>query len=125
MLDVRAVGYGLGCFVILHIGYLCLEALASNVFFAMLWLFVATSVLSGGVTGYLAERRRFVSLLVLAIGVVACVCLLHFVRSWFGLPSVAGGSSGVMALVAMCLTFIVPAVVIGGAIGASISRVHA
>ena len=125
MPDFRAIAYGLGCFVILHVGYLYLERLAMNLFFAMLWLLVAASVLSGVVTGYLARRRVFASLLVLGIGVVTCICLLHVVRSWFGLPNDGGDLSGVAALAFTCALFIIPAVLVGGAIGSSVSRAHA
>jgi hypothetical protein len=125
MLDSRAIAYGLGFFVVLHVGYLYLERLAMNLFFAMLWLLVAASVLSGVVTGYLARRSVFASLLVLGIGVATCICLLHLVRSWLGLPNYGVDLSGVAALAVACALFIIPAVLIGGAIGSSLSPAHA
>jgi hypothetical protein len=123
--DTRAIVYGLGAFLILHVGYLFLGASITNAFLPMAWLFFATPFLAGGVTGYLAQRQPFLSLLVLGVAVTICVSVLHLLWSWLGLRTGEGGLSGAVTLGIFALVFVLPMVVIGGAIGAFISRAHA
>ena len=122
MPDVRAIAIGVGFFAVLHISFLFLEAQARGLFVPLALLFAATTVLSGMVTGYLARRRQFISLLLEGAGVSVCVGSLHLVRNLAGLRSdVINGWNGAATLVLFCLIFVVPLVVLGGAIGASIA----
>jgi hypothetical protein len=122
--DARAIVYGLGVFLILHVGYLYLEASITNAFLPMVWLFFATPVLAGGVTGYFAQRQPFLSLLVLGIAASVCVGLLHMLWTWLGLHNSVGGLSGSVTLGIFSLVFVLLAVIVGGAVGAYISRAH-
>jgi hypothetical protein len=122
--DGLAIAYGLGAFSILHVGYLFLEASITNTFIVMMWLFFATPVLAGGVTGYFAQRRPFPALLILGIAVACCVGILHLLGPWLGFGNGVGGLGGSVTLVVFSLMFVLPMVVIGGAIGSYISRAH-
>ena len=122
--DIRAIVYGLGTFLILHVGYLFLEESITDAFLPMMWLFCATPVLAG-VTGYSARRQPFLSLLVLGVAVTICISVLHVLWSWLGLRRGAGDLSGAVTLGVFSLIFVPFAVVVGGAIGAFISRAHA
>ena len=123
--DIFAITSGLGAFLILHAGYIYLEASITGAFLAMAWLFFAAPVLSGGVTGYLAQRRPFLSLLVLGVVVAACIGVLRSLGPWLGVRTDLGGFSGSVTLGVFSLIFVLPMVVIGGAMGAFISRARA
>ena len=123
--DILAITSGLGAFLILHVGYIYLEASITNAFLAMAWLFFATPVLSGGVTGYLAQRQPFLSLLVLGVAVAVCIGVLRLLGSWLGIRTGVSGLSGSVTLGVFSLIFALPMVVIGGAIGAFISHARA
>jgi hypothetical protein len=123
--DILAIASGLGAFLILHIGYIYLEVWITNAFWAMVCLFFATPVLSGGVTGYLARRQPFLSLVVLGVAVAACIGGLRLLGSWLGIRTGVGGLTSSVTLGVFSLIFVLPMVVIGGAIGAFISRARA
>jgi hypothetical protein len=123
--DSLAIAYGLGAFLILHVGYLFLEASITNGFMAMAWLFFATPVLAGGVTGYFAQTKPFSALLVQGVAVAICVSMLHLLGPWLGFRDGARGLGGSVTLGIFSLVFLLPMVVIGGAIGSFISRAHA
>ena len=123
--DILAIASGLGAFLILHVGYIYLEASFTNAFLAMSWLFFATPVLSGGVTGYLARRQPFLSLVALGVAVAVCIGVLRVFGSWFGLRPGVDGLTGSVTLGVFSLIFVLPMVVIGGAIGAFIARARA
>jgi choline-glycine betaine transporter len=123
--DILAIASGLGAFLILHIGYIYLEAWITNAFWVMACLFFATPVLSGGVTGYLARRQPFLCLVVLGVAVAVCIGVLRPLSSWLGIRMGVGGLSSSVTLGVFSLIFVLPMVVIGGAIGAFISRARA
>ena len=123
--DTRAIIYGLGAFLILHVGYLFLETSITNAFLPMMLLFFATPVLAGGVTGYFVQRQPLICLLVLGIAVTICISVLHVLWSWLGLRTGAADWSGAVTLGVFSLIFVPFAVIIGGAMGAFISRAHA
>lgn len=122
--DGLAIAYDLAAFLILHVGYLFLEASITNAFMVMMWLLFATPVLAGGVTGYFAQGRPFLALLILGVAVACCVGILHLLGPWLGFGKGVGGLGGSFTLVVSSLVFVLPMVVIGGAIGSYISRAH-
>lgn len=122
--DGLAIASGLGAFLILHVGYLFLEASITNAFMVMMWLFFATPILAGGVTGYLAQGRPFLALLILGMAVACCVGILHLLGAWLGFGKGVAGAGGTVTLVVFSLVFTLPMVFIGGAIGSYISRAH-
>jgi hypothetical protein len=122
--DSLAIACGLGAFLILHIGYLFLEVSITNGFMAMAGLFFAAPVLAGGVTGYFAQARPLRALLVLGVAVAICVSMLHLLGPWLGFRNGVGGWGGSVTLGVFLLAFLLPMVVIGGAMGSFISRAH-
>jgi hypothetical protein len=62
---------------------------------------------------------------VLGLAVTIGIGVLHLLWSRLGYRPDVGGSSGSFALGVFSLVFVLPAVVVGGAIGAFISSVHA
>jgi hypothetical protein len=118
--DFRAIGIGVVFYSALQFAFLFLEAQAERMFLPLIWLFFATPVLAGMVTGYLVRRRRLPSLLLEGAAISVCTGALHMMRGVAGLPGNVA-LSGTAALVLFCLLFVLPLVVVGGAIGASVA----
>jgi hypothetical protein len=123
--DTLAIASGLGAFLTLHVAYIYLEASIMNAFLAMAWLFFATPVLAGGLTGYLAQRQPFLSLLVLGVAIAVCIGGLRWLGLWLGIRTGVSGLSGSVTLGVFSLIFVLPMVIVGGAVGAFISRARA
>lgn len=123
--DSRAIAFGLAVFLCLHISYLFLETAIKDALLPMVWLFFATPVLAGVVTGHFARRRPFVSLLVLGVLVAICVSALHLLWPWLGLRADMAPGQGVAALGVMSLMFMLPLVIVGGAVGVALPRAKA
>jgi len=122
--DGLAIAFGLGAFLILHVGYIFVQASITNAFMAMVFLYFATPVLVGGITGYFAQRQPLPALLVLGVAVAISVGVLHLLGPWLGFPTGAGDLGGSVTLAMFSLVFALPMVVIGGAVGSYISRAH-
>jgi hypothetical protein len=120
--DSLAVIYGLLAFLMLHVGYLYADAAIENAFMAMMWLFFATPVLAGSITGYFAQRRPLLCLLALGAAIAVSVSLVHAYRVGLGIRSPAGGLGGTVALGVFSLVFQLPMALIGGAVGAYVAR---
>lgn len=115
--DRRAIMYGLGVFLCLHLGYLFLETALARAFVPLVYLFFATPVLAGALTGYLARRRPLASLVVLGVLVALGVSTFHVLWAWLGLRADAGGGEGAARLGLLSLLFALPMVIVGGAVG--------
>lgn len=87
MPDGRAIAIGAVIFAALTAATMLLIDTAIGQY--LFWLFYAAPVVSGAVTGYVARRHEFVSLLFL--GVIDAACLrgakFHFLGTWFSFRS--------------------------------------
>ena len=124
--DLRAFAIGVGVFVVSYAAFLALGTWVRDVPPSVGWLILAAGyaapLVSGFVCGYIAQKWQFLTLLALGIGAAVCLGGLNFAWGELGFPVDLGGSRNLPWVIGLALLTVVPLVVVGGAVGATLQR---
>ena len=122
--DLRAFTVGVGVFAVLTVAYFAFVTWVRDVpQFIGRFAFVleyGAPLVSGLVCGYLVQKRQFLTLLVLGISAAVCLGGLNLAWGALGFPTDLGGSGNLPWVVGLSLFTVVPLVIVGGAVGATL-----
>jgi hypothetical protein len=121
---IRGFLTGLAVFVAMNVLYLALLTWTPSDSQSLGWLVLgvefAAPLLAGFVCGRLTQQHQFVTLFVLGIAAAACLGALNYGWGALGFPGDLAGLGNVPMVIGLSLFAVVPLVVVGGAVGATL-----